>query len=214
MSHLLFSNWAFQLSLTVGNQIIAQDVEKMRQPQLSIDERMATLFRIVDTDVESSGKHIDKCRQIDPCAVYAAYGSGEMQSRYQFHDIVRRETVVIWILRPIPERRWMDNKPGKDQSDFEIRQQKRRFEQRRLRRFLLDNPLLQPHQAGLEAGKFVQQVDKLFIRSMKGCTLRIRQSTVKQCVKHDDKLIFVQVLPRAGLNSRNDSIYRIVTVFI
>ena len=165
----------------------------MRQPQLSIDERMATLFRIVDTDVESSGKHIDKCRQIDPCAVYAAYGSGEMQSRYQFHDIVRRETVVIWILRPIPERRWMDNKPGKDQSDFEIRQQKRRFEQRRLRRFLLDNPLLQPHQAGLEAGKFVQQVDKLFIRSMKGCTLRIRQSTVKQCVKHDDKLIFVQV---------------------
>ena len=31
---------------------------------------------------------------------------------------------------------------------------------------------------------------------------------------HDDKLIFVQVLPRAGLNSRNDSIYRIVTVFI
>ena len=214
MSHLLFSNWAFQLSLTVGNQIIAQDVEKMRQPQLSIDERMATLFRIVDTDVESSGKHIDKCRQIDPCAVYAAYGSGEMQSRYQFHDIVRRETVVIWILRPIPERRWMDNKPGKDQSDFEIRQQKRRFEQRRLRRFLLDNPLLQPHQAGLEAGKFVQQVDKLFIRSMKGYTLRIRQSTVKQCVKHDDKLIFVQVLPRAGLNSRNDSIYRIVTVFI
>ena len=128
MSHLLFSNWAFQLSLTVGNQIIAQDVEKMRQPQLSIDERMATLFRIVDTDVESSGKHIDKCRQIDPCAVYAAYGSGEMQSRYQFHDIVRRETVVIWILRPIPERRWMDNKPGKDQSDFEIRQQKRRFD--------------------------------------------------------------------------------------
>ncbi len=166
----------------------------MRQPQLSIDERMATLFRIVDTDVESSGKHIDKCRQIDPCAVYAAYGSGEMQSRYQFHDIVRRETVVIWILRPIPERRWMDNKPGKDQSDFEIRQQKRRFEQRRLRRFLLDNPLLQPHQAGLEAGKFVQQVDKLFIRSMKGCTHRIRQSTVKQCVKHDDKLIFVQVV--------------------
>ena len=88
----------------------------------------------------------------------------------------------------------MDNKPGKEQSDFEIRQQKRRFEQRRLRRFLLDNPLLQPHQAGLEAGKFVQQVDKLFIRSMKGCTLRIRQSTVKQCVKHDDKLIFVQVV--------------------
>lgn len=134
----------------------------MRQTQLSVDERMAALLRVVDTDVESSGKHIDKCRQIDPCAVYAAYGSGEMQSRYQFHDIVRRETVVIWILRPIPERRWMDNKPGKDQSDFEIRQQKRRFEQRRLRRFLLDNPLLQPHQAGLEAGKFVQQVEGRF----------------------------------------------------
>ena len=181
----------------------------MRQTQLSVDERMAALLRVVDTDVESSGKHIDKCRQIDPCAVYAAYGSGEMQSRYQFHDIVRRETVVIWILRPIPERRWMDNKPGKDQSDFEIRQQKRRFEQRRLRRFLLDNPLLQPHQAGLEAGKFVQQVkgrftglsrktvqqvDELFISRMKGCALRIRQSTVKQCVKHDDKLIFVQVV--------------------
>ena len=85
----------------------------------------------------------------------------------------------------------------------------------------------------------MQQVDELFISRMKGCALRIRQSTVKQCVKHDDKLIFVmldtllnrrlsdaecvkhddklifvQVLPRAGLNSRNDSIYRIVTVFI
>ena len=40
----------------------------------------------------------------------------------------------------------------------------------------------------------VQQVDELFIRRMKGCTLRIRQSTVKQCVKHNDKLIFVQVV--------------------
>lgn len=125
----------------------------MRQPQLSIDERMATLFRIVDTDVESSGKHIDKCRQIDPCAVYAAYGSGEMQSRYQFHDIVRRETVVIWILRPIPERRWMDNKPGKDQSDFEIRQQKRRFEQRRLRRFLLKQSALATASGGIGGGQ-------------------------------------------------------------
>ena len=79
------------LSLAVCDQIVAQDVEKMRQPQLSIDERMATLFRIVDTDVESSGKHIDKCRQIDPCAVDAAYGSGELQSRSKFHDIRRRE---------------------------------------------------------------------------------------------------------------------------
>ena len=63
----------------------------MRQTQLSVDERMAALLRVVDTDVESSGKHIDKCRQIDPCAVDAAYGSREMQCRFQFHDIRRRE---------------------------------------------------------------------------------------------------------------------------
>ena len=63
----------------------------MRQPQLAVDDRIAALFRIVDTDVESSGKHIDKCRQIDPCAVDAAYGSGELQSRSELHDIRRRE---------------------------------------------------------------------------------------------------------------------------
>ena len=171
------------LSLAIGNQIVAQDVEKMRQTQLSVDERMATLLRVVDTNVESSGKHIDKCRQIDPCAIDAAYGSGELQSRSELHDIRRRELLgeEQRRLRDFDRHRIGDGriaKPGENQTDLEIRQQKRRFEQRRLRRFLLDNPLLQPHQAGLEAGKFVQQVDKLFIRSMKGCTLRIRQSTV------------------------------------
>ena len=60
----------------------------MRQTQLSVDERMAALLRVVDTDVESSGKHIDKCRQIDPCAVDAAYGSGELQGRSKLHDSV------------------------------------------------------------------------------------------------------------------------------
>ena len=63
----------------------------MRQTQLSVDERMAALLRVVDTDVESSGKHIDKCRQIDPCAVDAAYGSGELQGRSKLHDIRRCE---------------------------------------------------------------------------------------------------------------------------
>ena len=186
-------------------------------PQLAVDERMVALFRIIDPDIESSGKHIDECRQIDPRAVDAAYGSREMQCRFQFHDIRRRELF------------------GEEQ---------RRVKTKRISKFVSrssdlssdacgdsfsNNPRLQPHQAGLEAGKFVQQVkgrftglsrktvqqvDELFISRMKGCALRIRQSTVKQCVKHDDKLIFVQVLPRAGLNSRNDSIYRIVTVFI
>ena len=116
---MLFSNWAFQLSLAIGNQIVAQDVEKMRQTQLSVDERMATLLRVVDTDVESSGKHIDKCRQIDPCAVDAAYGSGELQGRSKLHDIRRRE------LLGEEQRRFRDfdryrggdgriTKPGKD----------------------------------------------------------------------------------------------------
>ena len=44
-------------------------------PQLAVDERMVALFRIIDPDIESSGKHIDECRQIDPRAVDAAYGS-------------------------------------------------------------------------------------------------------------------------------------------
>ena len=91
MSHLLFSNWAFQLSLAIGNQIVAQEIQKTGQAQLTVDDGMATLFRIVDTDVESSGKHIDKCRQIDPCTVDAAYGSGELQSRSELHDIRRCE---------------------------------------------------------------------------------------------------------------------------
>ena len=60
-------------------------------PQLAVDERMVALFRIIDPDIESSGKHIDECRQIDPRAVDAAYGSREMQCRFQFHDIRRRE---------------------------------------------------------------------------------------------------------------------------
>ena len=91
----------------------------MRQTQLSVDERMAALLRVVDTDVESSGKHIDKCRQIDPCAVDAAYGSGELQGRSKLHDIRRCE------LLGEEQRRFRDfdryrggdgriTKPGKD----------------------------------------------------------------------------------------------------
>ena len=53
----------------------------MRQTQLSVDERMAALLRVVDTDVESSGKHIDKCRQIDPCAVDAEIGRASCRER-------------------------------------------------------------------------------------------------------------------------------------
>ena len=60
-------------------------------PQLAVDERMVALFRIIDPDIESSGKHIDECRQIDPRAVDAAYGSGELQSRSELHDIRRCE---------------------------------------------------------------------------------------------------------------------------
>ena len=77
------------------------------------------LFRIIDPDIESSGKHIDECRQIDPRAVDAAYGSREMQCRFQFHDIRRRE------LFGEEQRRFRDfdryrggdgriTKPGKD----------------------------------------------------------------------------------------------------
>ena len=88
-------------------------------PQLAVDERMVALFRIIDPDIESSGKHIDECRQIDPRAVDAAYGSREMQCRFQFHDIRRRE------LFGEEQRRFRDfdryrggdgriTKPGKD----------------------------------------------------------------------------------------------------
>ena len=79
------------LSLAVGDQIVAQEIQKTGQTQLAVDDGIAALFRIVDTDVESSGKHIDKCRQIDPCTVDAAYGSGELQSRSELHDIRRCE---------------------------------------------------------------------------------------------------------------------------
>ena len=88
-------------------------------PQLAVDERMVALFRIIDPDIDSSGKHIDECRQIDPRAVDAAYGSREMQCRFQFHDIRRRE------LFGEEQRRFRDfdryrggdgriTKPGKD----------------------------------------------------------------------------------------------------
>ena len=88
-------------------------------PQLAVDERMVALFRIIDPDIESSGKHIDECRQIDPRAVDAAYGSREMQCRFQCHDIRRRE------LFGEEQRRFRDfdryrcgdgriSKPGKD----------------------------------------------------------------------------------------------------
>ena len=148
MSHLLFSNWAFQLSLAIGNQIVAQEIQKTGQAQLTVDDGMATLFRIVDTDVESSGKHIDKCRQIDPCAVDAAYGSGELQSRSKFHDIRRRE------LLGEEQRRFGDfgrhrigdgriAKPGENQADFKIRQLDGGFQQRGLQRVLIADAILQ-----------------------------------------------------------------------
>ena len=148
MSHLLFSNWAFQLSLAIGNQIVAQEIQKTGQAQLTVDDGMATLFRIVDTDVESSGKHIDKCRQIDPCAVYAAYGSGELQSRSKFHDIRRRE------LLGEEQRRFGDfgrhrigdgriAKPGENQADLKIRQLDGGFQQRGLQRVLIADAILQ-----------------------------------------------------------------------
>ena len=148
MSHLLFSNWAFQLSLAIGNQIVAQEIQKTGQAQLTVDDGMATLFRIVDTDVESSGKHIDKCRQIDPCAVDAAYGSGELQSRNKFHDIRRRE------LLGEEQRRFGDfgrhrigdgriAKPGENQADLKIRQLDGGFQQRGLQRVLIADAILQ-----------------------------------------------------------------------
>lgn len=148
MSHLLFSNWAFQLSLAIGNQIVAQEIQKTGQAQLTVDDGMATLFRIVDTDVESSGKHIDKCRQIDPCAVDAAYGSGELQSRSKFHDIRRRE------LLGEEQRRFGDfgrhrigdgriAKPGENQADLKIRQLDGGFQQRGLQRVLIADAILQ-----------------------------------------------------------------------
>ena len=101
-------------------------------PQLAVDERMVALFRIIDPDIESSGKHIDECRQIDPRAVDAAYGSREMQCRFQFHDIRRRELLG---------------------EDLEIRQQKLRFEQRRLRRFLLKQSALATASGGIGGGQ-------------------------------------------------------------
>ena len=64
--------------LTVFHEAVAQEIQKPGQPQLAVDDGMAALLRIVDTDIESSGEHIDECRQIDPCAVDAAYSSGEM----------------------------------------------------------------------------------------------------------------------------------------
>lgn len=148
MSHLLFSNWAFQLSLAIGNQIVAQEIQKTGQAQLTVDDGMATLFRIVDTDVESSGKHIDKCRQIDPCAVDAAYGSGELQSRSKFHDIRRRE------LLGEEQRRFGDfgrhrigdgriAKPGENQADLKIRQLDGGFQQLGLQRVLIADAILQ-----------------------------------------------------------------------
>ena len=127
-------------------------------PQLAVDERMVALFRIIDPDIESSGKHIDECRQIDPRAVDAAYGSREMQCRFQFHDIRRRE------LFGEEQRRFGDfgrhrigdgriAKPGKNQADFKIRQQKLRFEQRRLRRFLLKQSALATASGGIGGGQ-------------------------------------------------------------
>ena len=99
----------------------------MRQTQLSVDERMAALLRVVDTDVESSGKHIDKCRQIDPCAVDAAYGSGELQGRSKLHDIRRCELLGEEQRRlgDFDRHRGGDGRitnPGKDSTDLEIRQ--------------------------------------------------------------------------------------------
>ena len=127
-------------------------------PQLAVDERMVALFRIIDPDIESSGKHIDECRQIDPRAVDAAYGSREMQCRFQFHDIRRRELFgeEQRRLRDFDRHRIGDGriaKPGENQTDLEIRQQKRRFEQRRLRRFLLKQSALATASGGIGGGQ-------------------------------------------------------------
>ena len=127
-------------------------------PQLAVDERMVALFRIIDPDIESSGKHIDECRQIDPRAVDAAYGSREMQCRFQFHDIRRRELLgeEQRRLRDFDRHRIGDGriaKPGENQTDLEIRQQKRRFEQRRLRRFLLKQSALATASGGIGGGQ-------------------------------------------------------------
>lgn len=77
--------------LAVFHEAVAQEIQKPGQPQLAVDDGMAALLRVVDPDIESSGEHIDECRQIDPCAVDAAYGSGKLQSRCKLHDIRRRE---------------------------------------------------------------------------------------------------------------------------
>ena len=127
-------------------------------PQLAVDERMVALFRIIDPDIESSGKHIDESRQIDPRAVDAAYGSREMQCRFQFHDIRRRELLgeEQRRLRDFDRHRIGDGriaKPGENQTDLEIRQQKRRFEQRRLRRFLLKQSALATASGGIGGGQ-------------------------------------------------------------
>ncbi len=127
-------------------------------PQLAVDERMVALFRIIDPDIESSGKHIDECRQIDPRAVDAAYGSREMQCRFQFHDIRRRELLgeEQRRLRDFDRHRIGDGriaKPGENQTDLEIRQQKLRFEQRRLRRFLLKQSALATASGGIGGGQ-------------------------------------------------------------
>ena len=117
-------------------------------PQLAVDERMVALFRIIDPDIESSGKHIDECRQIDPRAVDAAYGSREMQCRFQFHDIRRRE------LLGEEQRRFGDfgrhrigdgriAKPGENQADLKIRQLDGGFQQRGLQRVLIADAILQ-----------------------------------------------------------------------
>ena len=125
---------------------------------------MSALLRIVDPHIEGLRQDIDKRRQIGRRTVDAAHGSGDLQRCDQFHQI-RRGKLLRQIkrgFRDFDRDRIGDGritKPGEDQADFEIRQQKRRFEQRRLRRFLLNNPHLQPHQAGLETGKFVQQVE-------------------------------------------------------
>lgn len=184
----------------------------MRQTQLSVDERMAALLRVVDTDVESSGKHIDKCRQIDPRAVDAAYGSGELQSRSELHDIRRRELLgeEQWRLRDFDRHRIGDGriaKPEVDQLYLKIRKHDGRFEQRRLQYLRSVGPILQPTQMAFGArqkvqqfeGRFVelllqtvQSVDIFFIRGIERLAFRIRQPSVERGREQLDKQAFFE----------------------
>ena len=62
MSHLLFSNWAFQLSLAIGNQIVAQEIQKTGQAQLTVDDGMATLVDVLSGTFNVRINNPEQCR--------------------------------------------------------------------------------------------------------------------------------------------------------